>query len=101
METMTRQAKPGNEIKPTVKITVELDARVAELLSVLDTKGDVKAVLILLADHVQQGVYRPGAWERHWLEQVFGNAWQSKLVPGDPYGRPHCEGIFQKVGGGS
>jgi hypothetical protein len=44
---------------------------------------DVAAVLVELADHAQQGVYRPGAWERDWLCQAFGFAWLGRLEP-DP-----------------
>jgi hypothetical protein len=76
------------------KITIEIDDTVYRLLEVL-TKGaevtgaqTVKDVLLTLVDHAQQGVYRPGAWEREWLERVFPEGWQEHLEPGDPYGRP-------------
>jgi hypothetical protein len=82
--------------KPTEKFTVELDSRVVSLLRVLSDTGNVKEVLLSLADHAQQGVYRKGAWERVWLSQAFGDDWLKKLVPGDPYGRPGCESVFQK-----
>jgi hypothetical protein len=78
------------------KVTLQLDQRVAELLATLDEKGDVKAVLLRLVDHAQQGVYRPGAWERDWLIQAFGSDFEDKLVPGDPYGRAGCDHIFQR-----
>jgi len=29
-------------------------------------------------------VYRPGAWERQWLEHAFDDDWQKFLEPGDP-----------------
>ena len=76
-----------------MKITVKVSREVAGLLSVL---GDPKAVVGRLIDHAQQGVYRPGAWERQWLCQAFGDDWQAKLVGGDPYGVPGYEHIFQK-----
>lgn len=65
-------------------VTVELSARTAELLRVL---GDPAEVLEQLADHAQQGVYRPSAWEREWLVQAFGPMFVDKLEtdPGAPY----------------
>ncbi len=82
--------------KPTVTVKLELDSRVAELLAVLDDEGDLKAALLKLADHAQQGVYRPGAWEREWICQAFGTGFVDRLVPGDPYGRDNCEHIFHR-----
>jgi hypothetical protein len=76
------------------KITIELSETVYSLLEVL-TKGEwapaktVHGIIETLIDHAQQGVYRPGAWERQWLEQVFPEGWQEHLEPGDPYGRPN------------
>lgn len=77
-----------------MKITIEVNPITAKLLTVL--AGSPETALLQLADHAQQGVYRPGAWERQWVEQVFGDDWQKKLQPGDPYGRHDCECIFQK-----
>jgi len=79
-----------------MKITIEIRDEQAALLATLDETGDVKNVLLQLIDHAQQGVYRPGAWEREWLCQAFGYDWFVKLEPGDPYGRPDCEHIFQR-----
>lgn len=45
--------------------------------------NDVASVLVELADHAQQGVYRPGAWEREWLCQAFGYDWLVRVEP-DP-----------------
>jgi hypothetical protein len=72
-------------------ITVEVSDVVYELLEVL-TKGEygpktVEGVVLELIDHAQSGVYRPGAWERDWLGQAFGDDWVEFLEPGDPYGR--------------
>jgi hypothetical protein len=70
------------------KITIELSETVYSLLEVL-TKGEwapaktVHGVIDTLIDHAQQGVYRPGAWERQWLEQVFPEGWQEHLEPGE------------------
>jgi hypothetical protein len=82
------------------KLTIELSETVYSLLEVL-TKGEwapaktVHGVIDTLIDHAQQGVYRPGAWERQWLEQVFPEGWQEHLEPGDPYGAPNGE-MFQR-----
>jgi hypothetical protein len=66
------------------EVTVRLLAEHFERLSVLGPPGDV---LEALADHAQQGVYRPGAWERRWLAQVFGTEWTAELEqdPNAPY----------------
>lgn len=45
-------------------------AHVDRLLKEMNVTLDDFAKLML--DHVQQGVYRSGAWERPWLEQVVG-----------------------------
>ena len=56
-------------------VTVELDAAqlealqaIAERVEWLDGPADVLATL---ADHVEQGLRRPGSWERPWLTSVF------------------------------
>ena len=79
-----------------MKIEIEISDTVAGLLGVLSEDGIIKEVVEQLIDHAQQGVYRPGAWERDWLCQAFGDDWPAKLQPGDPYGREGCEDIFQK-----
>lgn len=71
------------------KITIEVSDTVYHLLEVL-TKGEyapktVEDVVATLIDHAQQGVYRPGAWEREWLQSVF-QGWEEHLEAGDPYG---------------
>lgn len=66
-----------------VQVTVELSPSTVEMLSVLRHPGEapmsVESVLATLADHADQGVYRPGAWERGWLAQVFGDEWVGDL----------------------
>jgi hypothetical protein len=73
-------------------ITVEVNDVVYGLLEALAQgpygQNTVEGVVSKLIDHAQQGVYRPGAWERAWLEQAFGDDWIENLEPGDPYGRP-------------
>jgi len=82
------------------KITIELDEIRYSLLQVLTcgpyAPQSVEEVIGRLADHAQQGVYRPGAWERDWLRQAFGDNWTEYLEPGDPYGRANCENIFER-----
>jgi hypothetical protein len=82
------------------KITIELDAVDYGLLQVLTcgqyAPQSVEEVIGELLDHARQGVYRPGAWERCWLMQAFGDDWTAYLEPGDPYGRANCEAIFQR-----
>ena len=78
------------------KISLELNDIVYDLLQVLDPDGSVERVLEQLIDHAQQGVYRPGAWEREWLMQVFFDDWIEMLEPGDPYGSNGCEDYFQR-----
>jgi hypothetical protein len=82
------------------KITIELDRVVYDLLQALTcgpyAPQSVEDVVMELVDHAQQGVYRPGAWERGWLCQAFGDEWTASLEPGDPYGRPDGEHIFQR-----
>lgn len=83
-----------------MKITIEISETTYSLLEVL-TRGDspyptVKDVIEELCDHAQQGVYRPGAWERGWLIHAFGPEFEKHLEAGDPYGRDGCEQIFQR-----
>jgi hypothetical protein len=64
--------------------SVEISGRVYELLATLvsaDWCTDVAAVVETLIDHAQQGVYRPGAWERSWLMQAFGDDFLLRLEP--------------------
>ena len=82
-----------------MKVMIEIKPPVVALLKVLDENGDVKEVINRLIDAAQQGVYRPGANERELVCQVFGYDWIEKLEPGDPYGRPNCDHIFQKPAG--
>lgn len=73
-------------------ITFELTETVADLLAVLGPVGQprelqVRVAIEELIDHAQQGVYRPGSWERGWLMQAFGDIWTELIERGDPYGR--------------
>jgi hypothetical protein len=83
-----------------VSITVQLPEEWARNLEALVDPAsgldDVAAVLVELADHAQQGVYRPGAWEREWLCRAFGYGWLERLEPDpehpDIFERPREDG---------
>jgi hypothetical protein len=70
---------------PVPDITITVTDKVAERLAVLvdpDTGlAAVEDVVGELVDHAQQGVYRPGAWERSWLMQAFGDDWLDRVEP--------------------
>jgi hypothetical protein len=52
-------------------------------VDLVPTDAMLPAVILELLDHAQQGVYRPGSWERPWLQQAFGDSWEQHLEP-DP-----------------
>jgi hypothetical protein len=80
-----------------MKLELEISDTVAALLATLSDTGDVQEVVEQLIDHAQQGVYRPGAWEREWLCQAFSGDFIRKLEWGDPYNNdPRCAHIFQR-----
>jgi len=71
--------------EPDITVPVTLPAHYARRLSVLTDPDagmpDLEAVIFELIDHAQQGVYRPGAWEREWVCQAFGNEWTRRMEP--------------------
>jgi hypothetical protein len=67
-----------------VKVTIELSESMVELLAVLGEGGKPEAALLELAARAVDGVSRPGSWERQWLHQAFGDAWEERLEP-DPH----------------
>lgn len=86
------------------RICVDVSDDVYARLQVLG-RGDeqfapapVDAVVGELIDHAQQGVYRPGSWERPWVMQAFGDAWLAHLEPDDRVDRLSGDGrvIFQR-----
>ena len=83
-----------------MKIEIEIDDVAYRLLQTLTLTEfgpeTVEGVVERLINHAQQGIYRPGAWERDWLSQAFSDDFTEHLKPGDPYGRSGCEGIFQQ-----
>ena len=76
----------AEKLEPPQVVAVKLDAHTLSYLRVL---GDPAEVLAHLAHAAAEGVRRPGAWERGWLEQsgcgVWWGAegWQERLA-GDP-----------------
>lgn len=60
-------------------VTVDLTERQYRNLEVLTTgpygPDDVAGVIGQMVDHVDQGIYRSGAWEREWLCSAFGYDW--------------------------
>jgi hypothetical protein len=79
----TDQSAPADQVV-TLTIHGEIAARLQALVDP-DPEGmghsDLAAVIHELIDHAQQGVYRPGAWERSWLCQAFGYDWIDRTEP--------------------
>ncbi len=65
------------------RITITISEREERLLAVLVDPDQgmptLEHVIETIIDHVQQGIYRPGAWERGWLQQAIGCYWQERL----------------------
>lgn len=82
----------------TILISDEDAARLAVLLDPEQGMVKLEDVVAELADHAQQGVYRPGAWERGWLCQAFGDDWLARVVPDDHPDRLSADGriIFDR-----
>ena len=68
-----------------MQITLEIDNVIAELLRTLDDNGSIKEAIHTLIDHAAQGVYRPGAWERPWICQAFGDDFLARLEPSEAF----------------
>lgn len=71
--------KPEPRRRP---VTLELDEETIAYLQVLTDEvahPALKDVLEHLAHSAADGVMRPGAWERAWVQQCFGDEWESKL----------------------
>lgn len=66
-------------------ITVEVDEKTLALLGVLGKghamggNGSPSDVVAHLVHSAADGVRRPGAWERGWLTQAFGDDWVDML----------------------
>lgn len=71
---------PDESVPVTIYLLPE---HIARLTAIADPASGLHGVLYELIDHAQQGVYRPGSWERGWLCQVFGEDWLQRLEPDD------------------
>jgi hypothetical protein len=65
------------------KLTIEVSSETFDYLSVL-ARGEFSGQTVLsvvrrLVHSAADGVRRPGAWERQWVEQAFGTDWQQHL----------------------
>ncbi len=59
--------QPNNDSKRVILVAVD-----AETYALLGTIDRPEKALASLASHAADGVRRPGAWERGWIEQCFG-----------------------------
>jgi hypothetical protein len=66
-------------VEVTVRLPLESVRNLEALVDPDRGLDDVAAVLAELADHAQQAVYRPGAWEREWLCRALGWDWLERL----------------------
>ena len=81
----TGDTNPGKQ-SGKLPVTLELSEAMLGLLNVLP--GGAVGALRELAERAADGIARPGAWEREWLEQVFPeDEWEGELEP-DP-AAPH------------
>ena len=64
MKSITKSEPESGNVELTIALPEEWFKR-------LCTLGDPDDVLLRLADHAQEGIARPGAWEHAWLQQVF------------------------------
>jgi hypothetical protein len=80
-----------------MKIELDIDDDTLAYLTVLGSgRGQSpEEVIYQLIDHAIQGVYRPGSWERPWIEQAFGAIDETQLTrdPDTPfYLKPRTDG---------
>ena len=56
-------------------LTLDLDERAWQRLDRLAAAipMSVEDLVLVLLDHVQQGIYRSDSWEREWLARVVGD----------------------------
>ena len=67
----------------TITVTDEVAARLAALADPGSGHAGIAGVVAQVVDHVQQGVYRAGAWERGVVRAMFGDDWLERLAPDD------------------
>ena len=56
----------------TLDLPDEILDRLERLVEAFEPTASLDQLVALLLDHVQQGIYRTGSWERAWLERVVG-----------------------------
>lgn len=61
-----------------MKITLELSESMLRALAVLSDADSAEQALQDLAARAEDGVVRPGSWERQWLFQAFGDGWTER-----------------------
>lgn len=71
---MKKEAEHVDQAR-TLKITLDAEswARIDRLVAAHEYCDTVEDFVTELMDHVQQGVYRSGSWERGWLEQAVSD----------------------------
>ena len=75
-------------MKRRVQLELELeddDVALLEVLAKSEAVGGLNVVDVVrhLVASAVDGVRRPGAWERSWLEQAFGSDWTELLEQDD------------------
>lgn len=76
----------------TVSVRVDLTEDAARYLEALAKNNgfgmsSIAEVLAYLGSSAADGMRRPGAWERGWLEQAVGDSWLDAMeqIPDVPY----------------
>jgi hypothetical protein len=74
----------GERIELRIPLTRE-QAQALTVLGYIPAGGSspLHGIVSQLLRTAVEGVQRPGSWERGWLLQAFGNAWEEGLEP-DP-----------------
>lgn len=73
-----------------VRVEIQISKEAADALALLGSGWAVgasskppeerlRAALLHMVHAAADGVRRPGAWERAWVEQGFGDGWEDKL----------------------
>lgn len=92
---MTEPQTPADTPEPTVAVSMPdwLATRLSVLIDPDRGITDLAGVIGEILDHVQQGIYRPGSWERGWLCQAVGYDWTARMEPdpdSPPFERPRA-----------
>jgi len=62
-----------------IALTIYASTEQAAALRVLDEHGELEPAIGELLTRAVDGVTRPMSWERAWVTQVFGPAWQGRM----------------------